>query len=221
MALGSNGLLTDSARGSEPAAWRHSVMTPAVTFTWHHTIPWNCLAAVWNGLVAGQHWDAVQSFLQLVSAQDPRGIVRQIQSGKLMNRDMLHTQLTWQGWNIVEGPGNEFRAGDPGEAYDAWSTIHGVSGSQRGTIHAVNLLYTVMRPLALRPARPGFTGQVPNISAAEARQLARLMSSQTGNLRGRSPMLWNGEAWAVVQEGKIDRRFPGRWQVKPVWRKKA
>ena len=73
--------------------------------------------AVWNGLVGGAHWSAVKMFLHLASAPDPQGIVQQIRSGGLLRRDELHTMLTWQGWNIVEGPGGHFRADDPGEAF--------------------------------------------------------------------------------------------------------
>ena len=220
MALNTNGILTDPSRGAEPSDWEHSTVTPVVTFTWHHTIPWNCLAAVWNGLVAGQHWAAVETFLRLVSAQDPAGAVRQIRSGTLMDRDRLHTQLTWQGWNIVEGPGGDFREGDPGEGYDKWS-IQGLSNNQRSTVQAVDQLYMAMRPLAARPPRPGFATNVPNLSANEAKAVEKAMAQQMAALRGKPPMLWNPDAWEVVREGQADRKLPSLWRTPPIWRKRA
>jgi hypothetical protein len=64
MALEMNGIVGGD-RGAEPQGWKHATVTPAISFTWHHTIPWNCLLAVWNGMVRGGHWKAVNEFLQL------------------------------------------------------------------------------------------------------------------------------------------------------------
>jgi hypothetical protein len=198
-------------------------MTPAVTFTWHHTIPWNCLLAVWNGLVAGQHWNAVRLFLQIVSDPHPHTTTEQIKKGELMNRDSLHTLLTWQGWNIVEGPGGDFRADDPKEDVERWSLVKGVTGNQRATLQSVALLYIAMKPLAVKPRRPGFSGTVPvpTITTAEAEGLERALLAQMQTLRGKSPIRWSEEMWTLVdnQAGRADRKRPGVWNTTPSWQK--
>jgi len=223
VALGRNGVLTNTERGAEPVLWHHTTMTPTVTFTWHHTIPWNCLAAFWNGLVAGKHWTAVELFLRLVSADKPHDIMDQIKSGALMDRDRLHTQLTWQGWNIVEGPGGDFREDDPGEGYDRWFN-HGLSDNQRATVQAVDQLYLLIEPLASRPSRldfPEIPKEIkPNISALDAKDLARGLSPLIGSLRGRSLMFWNSASWEKVQDGRVHPKLPSVWNVKPKWKKR-
>lgn len=90
-------------RGSEPSRWQHASTKPLITLTWHHTIPWNCLRNVWNGLVAGQHWNALDEFMNLIGVPNRAEVITQIKNKNLQDRDGLHTLVTWQGWNIVEG----------------------------------------------------------------------------------------------------------------------
>lgn len=219
MALGSDGLLTDSARGSEPEQWHHTVHKPAIVFTWHHTIPWNCLRLAWNGLIGGRHWKAAELFLQIASVPDPAGTVRRMRDGVLMNRDQVHSLLTWQGWNIVEGPGGDHRIGDPGEGYDGWSTVIGVSSNQRSRLQGVNSLYTRMDELSKRTLLRESGREFPAISASEAKALERLLHAEMGNLRGKPPILWTEAMWTVVKAGKADKHHPSRWATIPTWRK--
>ncbi|MGK6324465.1 hypothetical protein ACMGDM_15465 [Sphingomonas sp. DT-51] len=168
--------------------------------------------------MAGEHWSAVTNYLQIISAAKPQNVVAQIHSGTLTNVDQLRTLLSWQGWKIVEGPGQANRVGDPREAYDGWSVTKGVSGNQRATFQSVNLPYTVMRRLTAQPKRPGFAGKVvPNIPAGDAASPERLFTSETGNLRGKSPILWTEQMWTAEREGKVNRKRPV--VCPPAWRK--
>lgn len=220
MPLGLNGIVTED-RGNEPALWHHSVMTPSITFTWHHTIPWNCLRAVWNGVVHGRHWDAIEAYLDLISASNVSTIVRDLKNGNLtIDRDLLHTQLTWQGWNIVEGPGNEYRNDDPGEQFDGWSGA-GMSGNQTATLLAVKGLYdNCMRRIQQLPAAAG-TNNIPNISAQDAKTVATAMRGARHALRGKQPVKWEEKMWFPVTEGRVDKSRPGIWYTKPVWRRRT
>jgi hypothetical protein len=97
MALEMNGIVGGD-RGAEPQGWKHATVTPAISFTWHHTIPWNCLLAVWNGMVRGGHWKAVNEFLQLTGGSSVGIIIEQLNAQALtIDRDALHTQLTSMG----------------------------------------------------------------------------------------------------------------------------
>ncbi|APS35769.1 MULTISPECIES: hypothetical protein [Serratia] len=205
-------------RGSEPSRWQHASTKPLITLTWHHTIPWNCLRNVWNGLVAGQHWDALDEFMNLIGVPNRAEVLKQIKNKNLQDRDGLHTLVTWQGWNIVEGPGNEYRAqgDDPGENFDGWSG-KGMSTNQQATQQQVNVLYRVMEPLgrrALDAAR-----QAPPITAKEAGILQRTIKQTRPTLRGKEPIRWQEDMWHQVQSGKEAKHF-ARWDTKPVWRKR-
>jgi hypothetical protein len=216
MPLAVNGIVgTD--RGGEPAAWHHASMTPEITFTWHHTIPWNNLRDVWNGLVDGKYWNAVSKFLYLVGTTAPAPVITAIKAEQLQNRDALHTQLTWQGWNIVEGPGNEYRTDDPGEAYDEWSGV-GMSANQKSTYQAVAILYTTMKQVNALPKRTGT--DIPQIKAILAKKLETAFGEASGPLRGKSPMPWNEAMWFRVTEGRIDKKLPRVWYTKPAWGKR-
>ncbi len=212
MPMALNGIVTEH-RGSEPTDWEHSTMTPSITFTWHHTIPWNCLREVWNGLVRGKHWDAVSEYLGLIGAASVPVIVQGLKAGALtVDRDALLTQLTWQGWNIVEGPGNEYRAegDDPGEAFDSWSG-ESMSGNQKATLLAVKSLYiNAMRPVAL----------LNNVDGTNASKVAKAMRSARPTLRGKAPIKWNEDMWTVVTAGRVSDKVPGIWYTKPTWQRR-
>ena len=163
----------------------------------------------------GRPW--ASSFSSL-GVTDCRGVIAQIRAGRLVGRDTLHTQLTWQGWNIVEGPGGTNRApgDDPGEAFDSWSGA-GMSTNQRNTLAAVKLLYVVMQKMQNLPSRLGTT--IPNINARDAKALENALKSAKSSLRGKAPMPWNDAMWVVVTEGRVEK---GRsvWYTPPTWRKR-
>lgn len=213
MALGEDGIVNNADRGGEPPGWVHARMSPAVVFTWHHTIPWNRLRAVWNGLVRGRHWDAVDLFLQLAQAPNRQSVLQQIKAGHLVeDRDALLTRLTWQGWNIVEGPGGEFRTpdDDPGERSEHWSTI-GMSSNQAQTAQAVQALDVAM---ALLPAALG-DGTGP-VTDAQAAGLAASMRRVKQAVR-HAPMPWSEAMWVRTREGRVEKGA-AVWSTRPQWR---
>ena len=114
--------LSGGDRGSEPSRWQHASTKPLITLTWHHTIPWNCLRNVWNGLVAGQHWDALDEFMNLIGVPNRAEVLKQIKNKNLQDRDGLHSGDLAR-MEYCRGPGNEYRAqgDDPGENFDGWS----------------------------------------------------------------------------------------------------
>ena len=60
--------------------------------------------------------------MNLIGVPNRAEVLKQIKNKNLQDRDGLHTLVTRQGWNIVEGPGNEYRAqGTIGENFDGWS----------------------------------------------------------------------------------------------------
>lgn len=117
--VGSRRAADQRARGSEPSSWHHTELVPSVTFTWHHTIPWNGLRATWNYLVAGRHWGCVEEYLKIISAPHVALTFKALKNAPATlfpHDEKLLELLTWQSWNIVEGPGNQYRIGDPGAA---------------------------------------------------------------------------------------------------------
>lgn len=218
MPLEANGIIKGD-RGAEPGKWQHTPTTPSVTLTWHHTIPWNCLRAVWNGLVAGEHWEALAEFMQLISVPNYAGVLQQIKDKNVHDRDGLHTLVTWQGWNIVEGPGSEYRqqGDDPGEKYEHWSG-KGMSGNQLSTLQQVNVLNLCMAPFAACALDPATNA--PEIKRAEAEQLRRVIKQVRPTLKGKAPMLWKESMWHNVQQGKVDKKNVGKWATKPIWRRR-
>jgi hypothetical protein len=217
MPLGIDGIIRGD-RGSEPSSWQHASTKPFITLTWHHTIPWNCLCNVWNGLVVGQHWNALGEFMNLIGVPNRTEVLKQIKNENLQDRDGLHTLVTWQGWNIVEGPGGKFREkdDDPGDKFDGWSG-KGMSTNQRATLQQVNVLYQVMATLgnrALNAAR-----HAPNITSKEARVLQRVIKQTRPTLRGREPIRWQEDMWYQVQPGK-EAKCGTKWYTQPVWRKR-
>jgi len=221
MAIGSNGICTNPDRGGEPDTWQHSTMIPGITFTWHHTIPWNCLRAVWDYLVANQHWDCVKEYLQIISAPNVDGTLLALKRAPgIPFRDdgTLLTLLTWQGWNIVEGPGSEYRmtGDDPGEAYDKWSII-GLSSNQKATVQAVDMVYQAMRRVQ---DNANAARMLPAAKAADVLRLQNAFRAQRPTLRGRQPIKWTPDMWEVRTEGRVNAKAPGVWYTKPAWAKK-
>lgn len=211
MALDVDGLVSTPARGAEPSDWTHASMSPAVTFTWHHTIPWNKLRAVWNGLVAGEHWDAVDMFLQLVQAPKRQLVLQQIRAKALTeDRDALHTRLTWQGWNIVEGPGGEFRkpGDDPGEKSERWATT-GASSNQTQTLQAV---YALDETIQLLPAAQDSIGSTQAAALLAAMRRVKQTARPT-------PIPWSEAMWVRTREGRVGKA-PGAWSTRPEWRRR-
>ncbi|MFD1951486.1 hypothetical protein ACFSGX_11995 [Sphingomonas arantia] len=157
-------------------------------------------------------------FLQIVSDPNPRGTVAQMRAGRLLTRDEVHSRLTWQGWNIVEGPGGEFRSDDPDDNYDGWSTIKGVSANQRKRLQSVNSLYSVMSRLARNTKKTDGSFETPIISVSEARALEIVFLAEM-SLRGGRPISYTENMWEVVRAGKVMKHFPNRWEVEPIWKK--
>lgn len=156
--------------------------------------------------------------MNLIGVPNRAEVLKQIKNKNLQDRDGLHTLVTWQGWNIVEGPGNEYRAqgDDPGENFDGWSG-KGMSTNQQATQQQVNVLYQAMAPLgnrALDAAR-----QAPPITTEEAGVLQRTIKQTRPTLRGKEPIRWQEDMWHQVQPGKEAKHF-ARWDTKPVWRKR-
>ena len=67
-------------RGSEPSRWQHASTKPLITLTGITPFPRNCLRNVWNGLVAGQHWDALDEFMNLIGVPNRAEVLKQIKN---------------------------------------------------------------------------------------------------------------------------------------------
>lgn len=221
MAIGTSGQSTNSDRGGEPASWHHTAMVPSITFTWHHTIPWNCLRAVWDYLVANQHWACVKEYLMIISAPNVEATLSALKKAPgipFANDGTLLVLLTWQGWNIVEGPGNEYRAlnDDPGEAYDKWD-ISALTSNQRASVQCVDIVYQAMKKVQENSLARNV---LPLVAAADVLKLQNAFKAQRPALRGRQPITWNPGMWDVHTEGRVDAKAAGVWYTKPSWTKK-
>ena len=215
MPLTLNGFVSD--RGNEPTEWQHAVLKPSVTMTWHHTIPWNTLSCVWNALVQGEHWQAAAKFLYLVGVTFPNPVIEKVKTSSLDDRDALHTRLTWQGWNIVEGPGEAFRNDDPGEAFDSWPGF-GMTSNQRTTHQEVKSLYTVMQQVTAQPLVAGTQNR--SVDAMMASRLEQSFDKAKQALRGKSYVPWTEAMWFAEREGRVNKNMSAVWDVQPVWRKR-
>ncbi|HEY4352182.1 MAG TPA: hypothetical protein VGN31_13210 [Paraburkholderia sp.] len=214
MALNSNGIISGSGRSSEPEGWKHKVMTPTVQFTWHHTIPLDDLTRVWNGLINGEHWGVVDEYLQIIGFRAVQNTIDELKAGTFQDRDELHTAIQWPSWNIVEGPGGEFREDDPGNGFERWTVPPGISNNQREMLNAVGAIYLRVTPIA-RAGRPEDTA----IDAVQARALRDELSNYKKVLRGKGPIEWNEAMWESTREGRKDKKID-KWLTKPQWKAK-
>lgn len=213
MAFGADGQLINGDRGSEPGSWHHTELVPSVTFTWHHTIPWNGLRATWNYLVAGRHWGCVEEYLKIISAPHVALTLKALKDAPAIpfpHDEKLLELLTWQGWNIVEGPGNQYRIGDPGEAHEMWPT-GALSGSQRTTMQAVDLVRMAMEPIYRN------VNQQNLILPAHVAKLERTFKAERARLRGREPIRWTPGMWKVIVPGRVSAKAKGSWYHSPIW----
>lgn len=207
--------IVSSSRGSEPTGWTHAVTRPQIAMTWHHTIPWNRLRDTWNGLVRNKCWDGVDQFLQLISAPNVATIISQIKSGTLQDRDALFTLLTWQGWNIVEGPGGTFRldGDDPEDKFDDWSGA-GMTSNQKSTLQAVKILNMEMEAFVTACGAGTPTTE-------QLRKIVNALTTAKPTLRGKQPMAWNEEMWTIVTVGVVHKTQPANWERQPVYRRRT
>lgn len=165
---------------------------PSITFTWHHTIPWNCLRAVWDYLVAGQHWGCVKEYLMIISPPHVEATLSALKKAPAIPfppNDKLLELLTWQGWNIIEGPGNEYRAAgdDPGERYDRWA-LSTLSSNQRASLQHVDNVYLAMAKIQANAAAANLS---PLTAAADVLRLQMAFNAGRQAMRGRAPIMWN------------------------------
>lgn len=213
MAFGADGQLINGDRGSEPGSWHHTELVPSVTFTWHHTIPWNGLRATWNYLVAGRHWGCVEEYLKIISAPHVALTLKALKDAPAIpfpHDEKLLELLTWQGWNIVEGPGNQYRIGDPGEAHEMWPT-GALSGSQRTTMQSVDLVRMAMEPIYRN------VNQQNLILPVHVAKLERTFKAERARLRGREPIRWTPGMWKVIVPGRVSAKAKGSWYHSPIW----
>lgn len=213
MGFGTDGQLINGDRGAEPMSWVHTVMVPSVTFTWHHTIPWNGLRATWNYLVAGQHWTCVEEYLQIISAPHVEQTLKALKQAPgipFPDDEKLLELLTWQGWNIVEGPGNSNRIGDPEGGHERWPT-RALSGQQRTTMQAVDLVCMAMERIY------GNLNQPHLITLKDVEKLEKTLRAQRPLLRGRDPIKWTPGMWNPLVEGRVSAKAKGTWYSAPKW----
>jgi hypothetical protein len=239
MALQANGQFSNADRGAEPYDWHHSLHTPAVVFTWHHTIPWNVLRLVWNELVRCQYWDALKKYMSIIgisNGHEQRQLVNNMKRNVLGNLDDLHTKITWQGWNIVEGPGGAFRAtgDDPGAGRETWITIY-MSHNHSRSISAAYQLHSAMVLIA------NGLKNIPDQDRQCLNQFINAVDTQKANL-SHDPIKWNRNherIWVYSntmplpqgvmgpvnvidpQKGRVNDKYPGVWVTPPVWRKRT
>ncbi|HWW68491.1 MAG TPA: hypothetical protein VN089_00975 [Duganella sp.] len=213
MGFGTDGQLINGDRGDEPSSWHHTELVPSVTFTWHHTIPWNGLRATWNYLVAGRHWACVEEYLKIISAPHVELTLKALKNAPgipFAHDEKLLELLTWQGWNIVEGPGNQYRIGDPGEAHERWPT-GALTGKQRSTMQAVDLVRMAMERIYSNVHQPHL------ISATDVEKLEKTFKAMRPLLRGREPIRWTPGMWNAVVEGRVSAKAKGTWYSSPIW----
>lgn len=211
MGFGADGQLINGDRGDEPSSWHHTVLVPSVTFTWHHTIPWNGLRATWNYLVANQHWGCVEEYLKIISAPHVEVTLKALKNAPgipFPHDEKLLELLTWQGWNIVEGPGNQYRIGDPGEAHERWPT-RGLSRNQTNTMQVVDLVRMAMERI--------YNNQPNAISLKDVEKLEKTLKAARPVLRGREPIRWTPGMWNVIVEGRVSAKAKGTWYSSPIW----
>jgi hypothetical protein len=210
MGFGADGQLVNGDRGDEPASWRHTEVVPSITFTWHHTIPWNGLRATWNYLVAGQHWSCVEEYLKIISAPHVEQTLKALKSAPAIpfpNDEKLLELLTWQGWNIVEGPGNQYRVNDPGERHEKWPT-RALTGNQRTTIQSVDLVRIAMERIYNNAAAT---------TPMDVEKLEKALKAARPLLRGREPIKWTPDMWNPLVEGRVSAKAKGTWYSAPIW----
>ena len=200
-------------RAPPPSAWRHPVETPAIEFSWHHTIPLENLTKMWNGLVKGSHWEAIDQYLQLIGMPMPAVVIKQIKAGRVQARDDLWQRIQWPSWNIVEGPGgkNRPKSDDPGSSFEKWYS-GSLSSNQRQVIYAVTSIYAAIRKI---PMDAGSKAD-PTISARLAKDLANAFKHNKSALRGKGPIKWTSEMWTVDVAGRAHPRR-NEWLRNPKW----
>jgi hypothetical protein len=80
-----------------------------------------------------------------------------------------------------------------------------------------------MKPLEATPRVRDFPGTVPvpTITTADDEGLERSLLAQMQSSRGKSPIRWNEEMWALVNNhaGRADRKGPGVRNTRPRWQK--
>ncbi|TCP34022.1 hypothetical protein EV292_10411 [Sphingomonas sp. BK235] len=212
MADESNGKLDGIGRADAPSSWKHTRgLEPDIDLTWHHVIPLRCLTTVWNGLVEGEHWSTAERFLHVAGADNASHLVEEMKAGRIggEERDVLHEHVTWQGWNIVEGPGGLCRSDDPGDQYERfhWTSL---SGNQRATLMAVSAIYSEMGPLHRQLDR----AEPRKISSQQAKSLSDSLSTNRLALRKKAPIPFSEGMWDKLDPGRAGKR-------KPRYRKKA
>jgi hypothetical protein len=190
-------------RPNPPVSWKHST-TPNITWTWHHTIPWNQLCATWNWMVENEDWTSLKAFLYLIGADNGETVVAEIRADQLTRRDELHQMIAWQKWNVVEGPGgtNRARGDDPGEGFEPWSLL-GLSNNQRQTVLDVKRIYDAMLTLP-QQTQPGKFGA---------------FLSTFRHLRNRAMIMWEPKMWDAVIVGRAPKH-PREPDVTSTWRRR-
>ncbi|MFC0396986.1 hypothetical protein [Paraburkholderia rhizosphaerae] len=214
MALQANGIISGAGRASEPEGWKHAEVKPAIQFTWHHTIPLDDLTRLWNGLINGGHWNAVDEYLQIIGFSSVQTTINELKAGKFQaRRDELHTAIQWPGWNIVEGPGGAYREDDPGNGVESWYVPPGGSNGQRTILNRVKNAICPLIEKIPRTVRPEDTA----IDAETAKRLAAELKNQRPSLRGKGPIEWNPDMWEQTREGRKDKNRD-IWLTTPQWR---
>lgn len=216
MALATNGV-APADRGANPGSWVHVTTRPTINMAWHHTIPWNCLRSIWNSLVCSGHWDGVDEFMQLCGCGNIASRIAAMKANTLPanDRDDIHTAITWQGWNIVEGPETPFRNDDPGENFDAHSGT-GMSDNQKSTHLAITALFTSLSPIAATD-RTGAGRN--NLTSTEKATITKAIRTAKTTLRGKDKIAWTVDMWDKVQDGRPHPSQPVNWSTPPVYRK--
>jgi len=130
-----------------PAPWKKS--DAKINLTWHHLIPYAMMFDCWEALARNQKLGkcqvALQSYLRLVKAENPRAILRSMEAGSLSfaAQEDLWRRLAWPAWNIVEGPSK--RTDDPKDNHSLDEFTSGLTISEFNRQRKIKDLFLAIR----------------------------------------------------------------------------
>jgi hypothetical protein len=186
-------------RPEPPQEWGHSETEAGHALTWHHVLPWRLLRDFWNAMVEHQHWNVAEELAWLSAYGTRNEISKHVKSMEKkafcdrQNENSLAAKLCWRGWNIVEGPSN--RADDPGDKYDNFVKVTGLTSWQQERMVHLHQVHQLMSEFS--------TAYVGNqrVGNDVARELAGFARHHKN-----SPLItFNEDMWIIVERAGIGK----------------
>jgi hypothetical protein len=180
-----------------------------IPMDWHHMMPWNAIRNSWSALVTSGRWEAIATWLGLLSDDDPETRLTEMKAGNLASipAQDLTEKLCWAKWNLVEGPNNTNRTDDPGgDGFDKFTTPK-FSNNVRTRSQTLHSIYDLVRQWAADKS---------DVSDKDAKLLSEWFIA-VRPYKSSPIAMFEPPAWTIVKDGKFDNF--GNASRHPTWKK--